>query len=153
MSDKLSEFDENTKKIEKELEEKSKEWNTRYQEVCKNIKGNIHKIPEIQSDILSYMQMVTDEIRSNTLALKKLNTQLKKIKKQKFEFYSTTYQINIKNDNTKKSLTEYDLAKIQYRFDLIETHIDYLSQTLQNLDSLKFSVKNRLELLNILGLD
>ena len=103
--------------------------------------------------ITNYRQMTTSEIRTYALMIYKENKALKPLIKARFEWYSTKYQIQLKSSGDKMKLIESDVAEIQYRIDLLDTHVDFLKGTGDNLKQMGYTVKNRLELLNILGLD
>ena len=49
-------------------------------------------------------------------------------------------------------LIEADVADIQYKVDILDNHIDYLKGCGENLKQMSYSIKNRIELLNILGI-
>ena len=97
--------------------------------------------------------MTSSEIRTYALSIHRENKSLKPLVKNRFEWYSTKYQINIKNSGDKMKLIESDVAELQYRIDLLDNHVDFLKNTSDNLKQMGYTVKNRLELLNILGLD
>jgi len=149
----LKKFEDGVKVLESKLNKETTIWNSRIKKIAHDMRGNIKTIPDLEADIISFKQDVVDEIRAYSLVLHKNNITLKELRKQRFEFYSTTYQIAIKNDATKKGLIEADIAKIQYKNDLLDAHTDFLRETANDLESFKYSVKNRLELLKILGLD
>lgn len=150
--DKFKVFEESTKQLERDLNNETKIWNDRVKKITSDLKGDIKKIIEVQSDVISLNQIVCDEIRSYTLQLYKSNINIKELTKQRYEFYSTRYQINIKNDTTKKGLVEADLARIQYRSDLLEIHISFLRDTSKDFESMNYAIKNKIELANIYGI-
>ncbi len=150
---KLKIFDKQTQQLEQDLNIEVDKW-TKIINICSNgIRGNIQKLPEVESEIINNKQLVDADIRKYSLMLYKDNSSLKPLKKKRFEFYMTSYQIKLKNSSDIKSLVEADIAKIQYKLDVLETHINFLRDTSSNLKTLSYSVKNRIELLNILGLD
>ena len=58
----------------------------------------------------------------------------------------------MKSSGDKMKLIESDVADIQYKIDILDNHIDYLKGCGENLKQMGYSVKNRIELLNILGI-
>ncbi|MFA5585355.1 MAG: recombination mediator protein UvsY [Saccharofermentanales bacterium] len=150
--EKLNTFIEDTKTLENKLNNESKNWTKIVNQQTKNIYGDIKKIIEHQAEIISYNQIASEEVKSYALLLSKNNTQIKELIKQRYEFYSTKYQLNVKNDTAKKSLVESDIARIRQRSELLEIHIQFLRDTVSNLESLNYAVKNRIELMNALGL-
>lgn len=151
-NDKIKAFENATNNLEQQLETESKFWNEVVTKLAQDLKGDIKYIVEVQAEILSRKQSVVEETRKYSLMLHKASIPIKEIKKTRFEFYSTTYQIQVKNDTTKKGLIESDLARIQYKSDLISNHIIFLQNTANDMDSLNYAVKNRIDLLNILGM-
>jgi hypothetical protein len=150
--EKLNIFIEDTKTLENKLNNESKNWTKIVNQQTKNIYGDIKKIIEHQAEIISYNQIASEEVKTYALLLSKNNTQVKELIKQRYEFYSTKYQLNVKNDTAKKSLVEADIARIRQRSELLEIHIQFLRDTVSNLESLNYAVKNRIELMNALGL-
>jgi len=149
--DKLNLFIEDTKSLEHKLDNESNNWTKIVKQMTKNIWGDVKKLIEYQAEIISYNQIASDEVKTYALMLSKNNTQIKELIKQRFEFYSTKYQLNVKNDTAKKSLVEADIARIRQRSELLEIHIQFLRDTASNLESLNYAVKNRIELMNALG--
>lgn len=150
--EKLNTFIEDTKTLEDKLNNESNNWTKIVKHQTKSIYGDIKKLIEHQAEIISYNQIASEEVKKYALLLSKNNTQIKELIKQRYEFYSTKYQLNVKNDTAKKSLVEADIARIRQRSELLEIHIQFLRDTVSNLESLNYAVKNRIELMNALGL-
>jgi hypothetical protein len=151
--DKLKQFDLQTKNLEKSLDQEVKHWGDVIKKCSDGIRGNIKDLPDIDAEITNNKQLCDSEIRRYALMLHKDSAALKPLKKKRFEYYSTNYQIKVKNSSDIRPLIEADIARIQYKIDLLDTHIGFLRDTSGNLKSLGYSYKNRLELLTILGLD
>lgn len=49
-------------------------------------------------------------------------------------------------------LIESDVSDVQYKIDILDNHIEYLKGCGDNLKQMAYSIKNRIELLNILGI-
>lgn len=150
---KMEIYKENTEKIEKQLEIDLKHWDKTLATLASKLKADAKNLFIVDADITNFRQEVTSEIRRHALAIYKENKTMKPLLKSRFEWYSTKYQINLKNSGDKMKLIESDVADLQYRIDLLDTHVDYLKSTSDNLKQMGYTVKNRLELLNILGLD
>lgn len=151
--DKLKLFDKQTKLLEQNLDKEVIKWKDIVKTCSDGIRGNIRNLPDVDSEVTNYKQLCDADIRKYALMLHKDNAQLKPLRKKRFEFYCTNYQIKVKNSSDIKPLIEADIARIQYKIDLLDTHIGFLRETSSNLKSMGYSYKNRLELLNILGLD
>jgi len=150
---KMKLFDLQTKKLEDDLNLEVIKWEGIIKTCSNGIRGNIKNLPDVDSEITNFKQLVDSDIRKYALMLHKDNASIKPLKKKRFEFYSTNYQIKLKNSSDIKGLVEADIARIQYKIDLLDTHIGFLRDTSSNLKNLGYSYKNRLELLQILGLD
>lgn len=151
-TNKLLAFEKSVKTLENKLTNESENWSKKITKITFDLRGDVKLLVNVQADIASYKQMILDDIRKYSLVMYKDMPGLKAMKKSRYEFYSTKYQINVKSGTDKKGLIEADIAKIQYKVDLLETHIDFLRESGSNLESLGYSVKNRIQLLEILGL-
>lgn len=150
---KLEQYRQSTIQLENQLESEHKHWNSVLAKTSKLLRADAKNLYIVDADITNYRQMTTSEIRIYALMIYKENKILKPLIKKRFEWYSTKYQITIKNSGDKMRLIESDVAEIQYRIDLLDNHVDFLKGTSDNLKQMGYTVKNRLELLNILGLD
>lgn len=153
MSTSIEEYENKTDELEKKLENEQKGWDDKISTYSKNLKGDIKKLHITDADITNSRQLVSSEIRKYALMIHKANRSRKPLYKKKYEFYSTKYQIVVKNGTDKMKLIESDIKAIDYRIDLLDSHIDYLRSTNDNLKQMGYSVKNRIELLHELGID
>ena len=150
---KLAQYKQSTQQLERQLDSEYKHWDSILSKTSKQLRADAKNLYIVDADITNYRQMTTSEIRTYALMIYKENKSLKPLIKARFEWYSTKYQIAIKNSGDKMKLIESDVAEIQYRIDLLDNHVDFLKSTGDNLKQMGYTVKNRLELLNILGLD
>lgn len=150
---KLEAYELQVKQLEHELDNEVENWKKTINRLTTGIRGTIQKLPDVESDVLNNKQLVDSDIRKYSLVMYKDVVKMKPLRKKRFEFYNTSYQLKVKNGTDIKMLTESDLAKVQYKIDLLDAHISFLRDTSANLKTLGYSVKNRIELLTILGLD
>jgi len=150
---KLDQYKQSTNQLEQQLKTEHKQWDSVLAKTAKLLKADAKNLYLVDADITNYRQMTTSEIRTYALMIYKENKTLKPLIKSRFEWYSGKYQIPLKNSGDKMRLIESDVAEIQYRIDLLDNHVDFLKGTGDNLKQMGYTVKNRLELLNILGLD
>lgn len=150
---KLDQYKQSTKQLEQQLYSEHNTWNKRLAKCAALLKAEAKNLYLVDADITNFRQETTAEIRTYALMIYKENRALKPLIKKRFEWYSTGYQIGLKNSGDKMRLIESDVADIQYKIDLLDTHVDFLKGTGDNLKQMGYTVKNRLELLNILGLD
>lgn len=151
--DKSKLYDQETQTIEANLLKEVNYWNNIIKNISFTLKGDVKKLVEIQADIISFQQVVIEEIRKYSLIMYKNMPTIKQAKKKRFEFYSTKYQIKVSSSTDKRGLIEADIAKFQYRIDLLDNHINFLRDTSSNFTTMNFAVKNRIQLMDILGLN
>ena len=149
---KLDKFKQTTILLEQQLDKEQDNWDKVIIELSKKVKGDIKYLYEVDADITNYKQLIVSEMRKYSLYIYKDNKVLKSLIKSRFEWYSTKYQINIKSSGDKMKLIESDVSDIQYKIDLLDNHINYLKGCGDNLKQMAYSIKNRIELLNILGI-
>ena len=148
---KLDLYKQTTTLLEDQLEVEQDNWNKLIGGLAFKLKGDIKYLYEVDADITSYKQLITADIRKYSSVIYKENKVLKGLIKSRFEWYSTKYQISLKSSGDKMKLIESDVADIQYKIDILDNHIDYLKSSGDNLKQMGYSIKNRIELLNILG--
>lgn len=149
---KLEKFKQNTLILENQLNVEQENWDKVISDLSFKLKGDIRYLHEVDADVSNYKQLITSEIRRYAMIIYKDNRVLKTLIKNKFEWYSTKYQINLKSSGDKMKLIEADVADIQYKIDILDNHIEYLKGCGENLKQMGYSIKNRIELLNILGI-
>lgn len=150
---KIEEYEKEVKKLEDTLEKQEKVWNDLIISYADGLKGDVKSLHIVDADITNARQLVSSEIRKYALVIHKTTKPKKQLIKKQFEHYSTNYQIVIKNSGDKMKLIEADIRSVQYKIDILDTHISFLRDTNDNLKQMGYSIKNRIELLNILGLD
>lgn len=149
---KLDKFKQTTILLEQSLDGEQQQWDSRIIDLSKKLKGDIKFLYEVDADISSYKQIIISEMRKYSLIIYKDNKVLKGLIKSRFEWYSTKYQINLKSSGDKMKLIESDVSDVQYKIDILDNHIEYLKGCGDNLKQMAYSIKNRIELLNILGI-
>ena len=79
-------------------------------------------------------------------------SRIKKLQKEKFEYYCVQYKIKT-NASEKSKLIEADISTYTHKVNVYEIHVEYLKETKKNLDNIRWAIKNKLELYNQLGID
>lgn len=152
----MDEISDEIKKSCSDLEEKLKEqetyWNKTIKTLASKLSDEVRTIVDLQADVITNKQIATEDIAEFTYKIYKLLPTLKLLRKQKFEYYTTSYPI--KTSGTEKlKLIEADLCMYEYRMNLLENHIDFLRETTKNLENINFAIKNKVSILQILGLE
>mgnify|MGYP000860232898 CR=1 FL=1 len=111
---------------------------------------NSQKIIEIQSLALSYRQVINEEISLFLNKRTKEEVKMKKLKQDKFVFYATGFGLKT-NLGEKALLIDAHIAENERNLQLIDVHVDFLRNSSKNLETLGYTIKNIIELMNYLG--
>lgn len=143
-------------KMEDFFNDKRKEWNDNVMPLFKVLSINLNNndasksILEAQSISLSFRQEINEQISVFLSKRSREDIKIKKIRQDKFIFYATGFAIKT-NLGEKTLLIDAHLAENERGIQLIENHIQFLRDTLKNLETFGFSIKNMIELLNYLN--
>jgi threonine synthase len=154
--EKINEKKESNDRLEEFFKGKRDEWNKKVDDVFETIKSNNMNSSEFKTIIdsqalaLSYIQHLNDQSSFFLNKMSKATTNVKLSKQEKFIFYSTGFGMKT-NLGEKKILIDSHLCQEDRELELIETHIDFLRETVKNLQSFNFSVKNIVNLMEFLG--
>ena len=94
--------------------------------------------------------MLTEEISLYLDKRSKEEVKLKKLKQDKFIFYSVGFGLKT-NMGEKIILIEGNIGENQKTMELIENFIEYLRSCCKNLDNFQYSLKNIIELMTLLN--
>ncbi|CAG7580438.1 MAG: hypothetical protein SLAVMIC_00415 [uncultured marine phage] len=147
---------ESNNRMEDFLKSKREDWNSKVDVVFDTIKHQnlnaeeFKKVIDSQATALSYIQHLNDESSFFLNKMSKNSTSVKLARQEKFLFYSTGFGIKT-NLGEKKILIDAHIAEEDREIELIETHIDFLRETVKNLQTFNFSVKNIVSLMDFLG--
>lgn len=154
--DRINKSKETNDKLEEFFNEKRAEWNKNVEPIFKIIRVDLTNpssakdIMESQSLALSYRQGISEQINFFLNKRSKETTKIKKLRQDKFIFYATGFGIKT-NLGEKGILIDGHLAENDRSLELIESYIEFLRETTKNLESLSYSIKNMIELMNYLG--
>jgi hypothetical protein len=143
-------------RLEEFLKGKRDDWNKKVEEIFLCIKHRnlnseeFKKVIDAQSYALSYIQLLNDESSFFLNKMSKNATQIKIHRQEKFIFYTTGFGIKT-NLGEKKILIDAHMGEDDRSVELLETHIDFLHDTVKNLQTFNYSVKNIISLLDFLG--
>lgn len=140
--------------LEDFFSKKREEWNLLITPLFESIKIDINTnsskiILDCQSKCLSFRQVITDQISVYLDRRSKQEVKLKKAKQNKFIYYSTGFGIKT-SMGEKTLLIDAHVSEETRNIELIENYVEYLRQTNKNLESLQFTIKNIIDLLNLL---
>lgn len=139
------------RKIETEkMIEATKKWKAIVDALTLRLRGDIKDVIDIQSEAISHRQTVIEEVKSYSVKIYKLVQKMKVLTKARFEFYSNKYEIKT-SGGEKVKLIDADLSEYQLFINELDEHVNFLRDTSKNLDQINYTVKNKIELTNILG--
>lgn len=153
--DRINKVKETNDKLEEYFFQRREEWNNNLTPLFDVIKmsfttENSSKIMEVQSHALSYRQALNEQISFFLNKRSKEEVKNKKIRQDKFVFYATGFGLKT-NTGEKSILIDAHLAENDRNILLIENHIEFLRNSSKNLESLGYTIKNIIELMNYLG--
>jgi len=153
--DNISKVKEKNDKLELFFNDKRMEWNTTVEPLFKSISlelttSNSKVILDTQSSALSYRQQINEQINFFLNKRSRETSKMKKLRQDKFVFYATGFGIKT-NLGEKGILIDGHIAENERTIELLECYIEFLRDTVKNLESLGYSIKNMIELMNYLS--
>ena len=154
--ERINKVKETNDRLEEFFNDKRAEWNKTVEPLFKVLTvdlsnpSNSKQILEAQSLALTYRQQINEQINFFLNKRSKETTKIKKLRQDKFIFYATGFGIKT-NLGEKGILIDGHIAENDRSLELIESYIEFLRDTVRNLESLGFSIKNMIELMNYLG--
>jgi len=154
--DRINKVKDTNDKLEEFFNDKRTEWNKTVDPLFKVLTvdlsnpANAKQILNAQSLALTHRQRINEQINFFLNKRSKETTKIKKLRQDKFVFYATGFGIKT-NLGEKGILIDGHLAENDRSLELIESYIEYLRDTVRNLESLSYSIKNMIELMNYLG--
>jgi hypothetical protein len=142
-------------KLEEFFNGKREEWTNNITPLFEVIKNNFTlessiKIMEVQSIALSYRQMINEQISFFLNKRSKEEVKIKKLKQDKFVFYATGFGLKT-NLGEKGLLIDAHIAENDRNIQLIENYVGFLRSSSKSLESLGYTIKNIIDLMNYLG--
>lgn len=154
--DRINKTKDTNDKLEEFFNDKRVEWNKNVEPLFVSLTvdlsnpSNSKEILNAQSLALTHRQQINEQINFFLNKRSKETTKIKKIRQDKFIFYATGFGIKT-NLGEKGILIDAHLAENDRCLELIESYVEFLRSTVKNLESLSYSIKNMIELMNYLG--
>lgn len=143
-------------KLEEFFNDKRVEWNKNIEPLFKVLAldlsnpSNGKTLLDAQANALTHRQQINEQINFFLNKRSRESTKIKKLRQDKFIFYATGFGIKT-NLGEKGILIDGHLAENDRCMELIESYIEFLRDTVRNLESFSYSIKNMIELMNYLG--
>ncbi len=151
----ISKAKETNDKLEDFLNQKRQEWTNNINPLFEVIKNNFNlensqKIMDVQSLALTNRQLINEQISFFLNKRSKEEVKIKKLKQDKFVFYATGFGLKT-NLGEKVLLIDAHIAENDRNIQLIENFVEFLRSCSKNLESLGYTIKNIIDLMNYLG--
>jgi nucleoid DNA-binding protein len=151
----INKVKETNDKLEEFFNLKRDEWANNVTPLFEVIKTSFNaqdsiKIIDVQAFALTYRQNINEQISFFLNKRSKEEVKIKKLKQDKFIFYATGFGLKT-NLSEKGILIDAHIAENDRNIQLIENYIEFLRATSKNLESLSYTIKNIIELMNYLG--
>lgn len=153
--DRINKVIEVNEKAESFLNEAKQKWMDEINPLFEQMKTKLtietaQSVIDLQSLALSYRQRLNEDINYWLHKRTKEDARLKRIKQNKFLFYATGFGLKT-NTGEKGILIDGHIAENQRLIDMYDNHVEFLRSTAKNLESLGFTIKNIIDLMNYLG--
>ena len=153
--DRINKVIEVNEKAEAFLNEARQKWMDEINPLFEQMKTKLtietsQYIVDLQSLALSYRQRLSEDINYWIHKRTKEDARLKRIKQNKFLFYATGFGLKT-NMGEKGILIDGHIAENQRLIDMYDNHVEFLRSTSKNLESLGYTIKNIIDLMNYLG--
>jgi len=145
-------LDNSNKELITELNKREDYWNNTIKSISTRLTCPANEVIQLQSDALSQKQRISDEIKYMSYELLKFKPLIKKTRKVKTEFYLTKYPLKLQGKD-KLYMIENDLSLYDQRLDIYDVHIDFLRESLGNLETISYAIKNKISLYQLTDLE
>ena len=132
------------KGIAEEFEEERIKWKDKIIEMANRV-NKLDQVASLQVDLYSSRQIIIERITKLYQYLSLYSSVYKTQKKDLFIKYTVDSDIKL-GQGEKVIMVEGDLADLQRKINLIEHHIDYYKESVKNLDSMLYGVRNKLQI-------
>lgn len=151
----ISKAKETNDKLEEFFNQKRQEWTNNINPLFDVIKNNFNlensqKIMDVQSLALTNRQLISEQISFFLNKRSKEEVKIKKLKQDKFVFYAIGFGLKT-NLGEKGLLIDAHIAENDRNIQLIENYVEFLRSCSKNLESLGYTIKNIIDLMNYLG--
>ncbi len=153
--ERINKIKETNDRMEEFFNNKRAEWNQMVEPLFKALSldfgnpKNSKEILDTQSLALSYRQLLNEQINFFLNKRSKEETKIKKLRQDKFVFYATGFGIKT-SLGEKAILIDGHLSENERSMQMIESYIQFMRDTVKNLESINYGIKNIIELFNFL---
>lgn len=138
--------------LQEKLLESQGNWNRIIESLAKRVNCELKETIDLEAEAISYRQILIDEKSKYLFKIYKDMPRIKQLRKTQFEYYATKYQIKT-NASEKTRLIDADIAFYEAKIEYLENHINFLTESMKTCDHVIWSVKSKIDMYNITGLD
>lgn len=135
--------------MEQFLSQKREKWSENLMPLFEYLKETPTAVYEMQATALSYRHALNEEVAYFLNKLSKEMVVLRNFKKDKFIYYATGFGLKT-NTGEKNVLVDGDLSENERCVELLQTHIEFLRDSVKTIDNLQYAVRNRVMLMEYL---
>jgi len=146
------ELEKSNKELISELNKREDYWNKTISNLSKRLTCDAKNVVQLQSDVLSERQRLSDEIKYMSYELHQFKPIIKKYRKSKTEFYLTKFPLKLVGKD-KLYMIEHDLSFYEQRLDIYDVHIDFLRDSLTTIEQIGYGIKNKITLYQLTDLE
>lgn len=120
------------------------EWTETIDSLSQQLK-DLDNLAELQTHIYSERQKAVEYYHYLMALLSAKNREYRKKYKERFEFYSFSYDLRIKDD-LKGTFIANDLSEIFAIKEALENHMKFIDKTIGTIDNIIFGIKHRISI-------
>lgn len=130
--------------IEQKLAAERKDWKEKIHDLIKMIRGT-STLAEAQVFMLSYRQLFVEKITELRGLLMKKQKSIDTFYKDQYREYTINYDIKL-SPAEKNQFIKADLANLRMQAELLENQINFFQESVKTMDTMSFSINNRIKL-------
>lgn len=138
----------NLYELEVKLTDIKKNWNVIIEEMSKKLCKKEH-YEGLMVDVYSYRQCMIESYYNINNQFNRINNVYKKEYQKLYDFCTNKSQVRFTSETAKKSKIDSDLADLVYKMEMLESHMDFLKESIKSVDSIMWAAKNWVEFKNM----
>lgn len=131
------------------LEEYIERHQTYWKNIVEGLSKKLSKLPdliELESSVIVERQYCLEYYYNLLNKISKISKEYKVNYAKQFNYYKTGSNIRYGSDNSINAQIAADLSDYTYKIELLNGLAKYMQETLRNLDTVSYSIKNRIEI-------
>lgn len=137
-------------KMEEFLDTKKKEMDETIKPMYTRLKTAHNELIDIESEALSLRHNIMEQLYTYLDKLAKVNMTIREAKSDRWLFYATGFKLKT-NLGEKSILIDGEMSKLELNKNLLENHIEYLRDCKNQTDNIRWAIKNKIQLSDILS--